>query len=108
MTIALPSGSLQYSITGSYTAGFDVNADNLGGSTLQARPVTVGGGTGVVHMTTCDGLRYDFQAAGDFVVAQSSRSGQSVEQSRCRRRRGAATSASYTQELGAMVGWRPA
>lgn len=71
MTIALPSGALQYSITGSYSSGFTVQADNLGGSNLQARPDTVGTGEGDVHMTTFDGLKYDFQAAGDFVVTQS-------------------------------------
>ena len=46
-------------------------ANGLGGSTLQANPSTVGGGEGDVHMTTFDGLKYDFQAVGDFVVTQS-------------------------------------
>jgi hypothetical protein len=71
LTIALPSGALQYSITGSYSGGFTAHADNLGGSNLQAEPDIVGTGEGDVHMTTFDGLKYDFQAAGDFVVTQS-------------------------------------
>jgi hypothetical protein len=36
-----------------------------------ATPGAIGGGSGDVHMTAFDGLHYDFQAIGDFVVVQS-------------------------------------
>ena len=43
--------------------GFTVAPDGLGGT-------NVAGGRGDVHMMTFDGLRYDFQAVGEFVAVQ--------------------------------------
>jgi T5SS/PEP-CTERM-associated repeat protein len=102
MTITLPSGALHYGITGDYTAGFTTQADGLGGSTLSAKPDVVGIGEGDVHMTTFDGLHYDFQAVGDFVVAQSTDAANPWEiQMRTTSWGGAV---SVTQVLGTMVG----
>ena len=102
LTITLPSGSLQYGIDGSFTGGFAVHADALGGSNIQAFPDTVGSGQGDVHMTTFDGLNYDFQAVGDFVVAQSTDTGNPWEIQM--RTTGWGSDISVTQVLGTTVG----
>jgi hypothetical protein len=102
LSVDLPSGTLQYAITGDYSSGFTTLANNLGGSTLEANPSTVGSGQGDVHMTTFDGLNYDFQVAGDFVVAQSTDAANPwAVQMQTTSWGGTAT---YTQELGAEVG----
>ncbi|HEY4165902.1 MAG TPA: VWD domain-containing protein, partial [Reyranella sp.] len=102
MTIALPSGLLQYSVAGDYSAGFVEQSNGLGGSTLQANPSIVGGGEGDVHMTTFDGLKYEFQAVGDFVVAQSTDPGNPWEIQMRTSSWGSAVS--VTQVLGTTVG----
>jgi T5SS/PEP-CTERM-associated repeat protein len=102
LTVDLPSGSLHYAIAGDYSSGFTATANNVGGSTVEANPSTVGSGQGDVHMTTFDGLNYDFQAVGDFVVAQSTDAANPWEvQMRTVSWGGGA---SYTQELAADVG----
>ena len=57
------------------TLGFAVT-DAAGNSTTSAATLAVGaltgGGSGDVHMITFDGLYYDFQATGEFVVAKAS------------------------------------
>ena len=42
-------------------------------------PPRGGGGWGDVHLTTFDGLHYDFQAAGEFLLAKSTVSGESFQ-----------------------------
>jgi T5SS/PEP-CTERM-associated repeat protein len=102
MTIDLPTGLLQCSVAGDYSAGFLAHGNGLGGSTLQANPSTVGGGEGDVHMTSFDGLKYEFQAVGDFVVTQSTDSANPWEiQMRTASWGGAV---SVTQVLGTKVG----
>ena len=64
LTLDTDLGPLRLKVAGNYAAdGFTVEADGLGGT-------NVAGGRGDVHMMTFDGLRYDFQAVGEFVAVQ--------------------------------------
>jgi T5SS/PEP-CTERM-associated repeat protein len=65
LTLGTPLGAIRLLVAGNYASnGFAVQDDGLGGT-------NVTGGIGDVHMTTFDGLHYDFQALGDFVAARS-------------------------------------
>ena len=58
------------------------NPDNPLGPLIVAPPPPIipgGSGNGDVHITTYDGLHYDFQAAGEFVLAQSTAAGDSFQ-----------------------------
>ena len=60
LTLGTPLGAIQLLVAGNYASnGFTVQDDGLGGT-------NVTGGIGDVHMTTFDGLHYDFQSLGDF------------------------------------------
>jgi hypothetical protein len=62
------------------------------------------GGKGDVHLTTFDGLHYDFQAAGEFILAKSTAPGDSYQvQIRLQPWEDSA-SASVTTEIAAAVG----
>jgi T5SS/PEP-CTERM-associated repeat protein len=64
-----PFGPILLRVAGNFSAdAFSVQSDGLGGT-------LVAGGHGDVHMVTFDGLRYDFQAVGDFVAVRSTNSG---------------------------------
>jgi T5SS/PEP-CTERM-associated repeat protein len=104
LTIDLPSGALQYDVAGSFTTGFATHTDNLGGSNIQAHPPVVGSGAGDVHMTTFDGLKYDFQALGDFVVTQSIDPAEPWEIQMRTTSLGPYPDTSVTQALGTLVG----
>ena len=76
---------------------FSTRSDGNGGTL-----VLLAGGTGDVHMVCFDGLRYDFQAVGDFVAVQSSDAGNLWQvQIRTESFPGAT---SITTELAAMIG----
>ena len=69
LTLGTPFGAIQLLVAGNYASnGFAVQDDGLGGT-------NVTGGIGDVHMTTFDGLHYDFQALGDFVAVRSTQPG---------------------------------
>ena len=64
LTLDTDLGPLRLKLVGNYAAdGFTVAPDGLGGT-------NVAGGRGDVHMMTFDGLRYDFQAVGEFVAVK--------------------------------------
>jgi len=64
LTLDTDLGPLRLKVAGNYAAdGFTVESDGLGGT-------NVAGGRGDVHMMTFDGLRYDFQAVGEFVAVK--------------------------------------
>jgi hypothetical protein len=50
---------------------FTLNFAPGGNPTYEIANLALPGGWGDVHMTTFDGLKYDFQAVGDFVAVQS-------------------------------------
>lgn len=102
LTIDFPSGPLQYILGGDFDDGFDTDGNGLGGSNVTANPSDVGGGEGDVHMTTFDGLRYDFQATGDFVAVQSVGSSNPWEIQI--RTISAAGATSITEALGTLLG----
>jgi hypothetical protein len=65
LTLGTALGAIRLLVSGNYASnGFTVQSDGLGGT-------NVTGGIGDVHMTTFDGLHYDFQALGDFVAVRS-------------------------------------
>ena len=65
LTLDTAFGAIRLLVSGNYASnGFTVQSDGLGGT-------NVTGGIGDVHMTTFDGLHYDFQALGDFVAVRS-------------------------------------
>lgn len=67
-------------------------------------PKPPGNGDGDVHLTTFDGLHYDFQAAGEFILAKSTVPGDSFQvQIRLQPWHNSAT-VSVTTALGAAVG----
>ncbi len=69
LTLGTPLGAIRLLVAGNYASnGFAVQDDGLGGT-------NVTGGIGDVHMTTFDGLHYDFQALGDFVAVRSTQPG---------------------------------
>ena len=69
LTLGTALGAIQLFVSGNYASNsFTVQADGLGGT-------NVTGGIGDVHMTTFDGLHYDFQALGDFVAVRSTEPG---------------------------------
>ncbi len=63
-----------------------------------------GGGWGDVHLTTFDGLHYDFQAAGEFVLSKSTAAGDSFQVQIRLQPYGTSTSVSVTTQLAAEVG----
>jgi hypothetical protein len=64
LTLDTDHGPLRLKLAGNYAAdGFTAAPDGLGGT-------NVAGGRGDVHMMTFDGLRYDFQAVGEFVAVK--------------------------------------
>ena len=64
LTLDTDLGPLRLKFAGNYAPdGFTVEPDGLGGT-------NVAGGRGDVHMMTFDGLRYDFQAVGEFVAVK--------------------------------------
>jgi T5SS/PEP-CTERM-associated repeat protein len=66
LTLDTAFGPIRLNFAGSYASNaFIVQSDGLGGTYVLA------GGNGDVHMTTFDGLHYDFQAVGDFVAVRS-------------------------------------
>ncbi len=65
LTLGTALGAIRLLVSGNYASNaFAVQSDGLGGT-------NVTGGIGDVHMTTFDGLHYDFQATGDFVAVRS-------------------------------------
>jgi T5SS/PEP-CTERM-associated repeat protein len=69
LTLGTALGAIRLFVSGNYASNsFTVQADGLGGT-------NVTGGIGDVHMTTFDGLHYDFQALGDFVAVRSTEPG---------------------------------
>jgi T5SS/PEP-CTERM-associated repeat protein len=69
LTLGTPLGAIRLLVAGNYASnGFAVQDDGLGGT-------NVTGGIGDVHMTTFDGLHYDFQSLGDFVAVRSTQPG---------------------------------
>ena len=70
LTLDTAFGAIRLNFAGAYASnGFTVQADGHGGTYVLA------GGNGDVHMTTFDGLYYDFQAVGDFVAVRSTDAG---------------------------------
>src|SRR5216684_8284883 len=64
LTLGTALGAIRLLVSGNYASNaFTVQSDGLGGTNV--------GGIGDVHMTTFDGLHYDFQALGDFVAVRS-------------------------------------
>jgi hypothetical protein len=65
LTVEGDFSPIQLRVAGNYAPdGFTVQSDGLGGT-------NVAGGYGDVHMVTFAGLRYDFQAVGEFVAVRS-------------------------------------
>ena len=104
VTVPLATITAQGQGTFNVTATLTDAAGNAS-SNSTATSVTVdslGGGSGDVHMITFDGLRYDFQAVGDFVAAKSTDPSNAWQvQIRTGSWPGAV---SITTELGALVG----
>ena len=70
LTLDTAFGAIFLRFAGTYASNaFTVQADGHGGTYVLA------GGNGDVHMTTFDGLHYDFQAVGDFVAVRSTDAG---------------------------------
>ena len=64
-----------------------------------------GGGHGDVHLTTFDGLNFDFQAVGEFVLAKSTAPGDNFQvQVRLSALGGGESSPTLTTEIGIQVG----
>src|SRR5262249_19254283 len=63
--LTTPDGPLLLRVLGSYGAHtFTLTPDGFGGT-------NIGVGQGDVHMTSFDGLHYEFQAVGEFMAARS-------------------------------------
>jgi hypothetical protein len=67
LSVETSSRTLALRLAGNYAAdAFSVRPDGFGHT-----DVALAGGHGDVHMVTFDGLRYDFQAVGDFVAERA-------------------------------------
>jgi Hyphally regulated cell wall protein N-terminal len=73
LTLQTSAGPVALNVAGNYAENaFSIQSDGLGGTLVT---LATGGGQGDVHMTTFDGLHYDFQAVGDFVAVRSTEAG---------------------------------
>ena len=84
-TAAIQNGELLYTAAAGYAGNDAVSyvatdaAGETASATLTLTVTPVGAAAGDVHITTFDGLRYDFQAVGDFVLTRSTVPGDSFE-----------------------------
>ena len=74
------------------------------GGSVEEPPATLGSAWGDVHLTAYDGLAYNFQAAGEFVLTQSTQPGNSFQIQTRLEPWGSSSSVSVMTMIGAEVG----